>query len=108
MEWNKLANWKKNYLAVTFAIWSLTISISMVFYLGTGGNDLPPAPFVFGFIVFLLAMLIYFPVNVIMIRKTGGNNFSFKNILFLIIDLFVLLYFLFLFLTYRDVYLGFL
>jgi hypothetical protein len=116
MNWNDVAGWKKNYIALSLAIWALTISISMFFYMGTGtGGDLPPAPFVWGFIVLLIAMLLYVPINIIYSLKEfkvkGGkydSTYVLTKIFWLILDLLAIYYFLYLFFTYKDVYLGFL
>lgn len=116
MNWNSLTKWKKNYIAISFAIWALTIAISMVFYMGTGsGSDLPPAPFVWGFMVLLVAIFLYVPLNLIYslkeFRKKDGkltSSYISRKVFWLIIDLFVVYYFFHLFFTYRDTYLGFL
>ncbi len=116
MNWNNLAKWKKNYIASSFAIWALTIAISMVFYMGTGsGSDLPPAPFVWGFMVLLIAMFVYVPLNLVFslreFKEKNGkitSSYILGKALWLIIDLLVFYYFFDLFFTYKDVYFGFL
>ena len=116
MNWNNLTKWEKNYIALSFAIWALTIAVSMVFYMGTGsGSDLPPAPFVWGFMVLLIAIFVYVPVNLIFSlrefkEKNGKLTSSYisKKVFRLVIDLLVVYYFFHLFFTYKDVYFGFL
>lgn len=116
MNWGNLAKWKKNYIAFTFAIWSLTISISMFFYMGTGStNDLPPAPFVLGFIVFLIAVFASIPIELFFsirefMEKNGkiSADYLSRKLLWLFLDLLIAYYFFDLFFTYKDEYLGFL
>ena len=116
MNWNNLEKWKKNYMAFSFAIWALTIAVSMVFYMDTGsGSDLPPAPFVWSFIVLLIVMFVYVPVNLFFSlrefkEKNGKLTSSYisRKVFWLLIDLLVVYYFFHLFFTYKDVYLGFL
>lgn len=114
MDWNNLSKWKKNYIASTFALWSITLSVSMFFYLGTNsGTDIPPAPFVLAFIVLLVSMFIYIPVDLILsaleYKQINGrltSSYISKKALWLVVDLIALYYFFDIFLSNKDAFIG--